>query len=61
MSGQKQTRPGRRKFIVLAGIFAATAALLRDFRKSPRISWRRLKLSFHPAQFYRKFDSEDFK
>ena len=58
----KITRPGRRKFFAVFGLLLALG-FLRSFVKNPRItlgklSPRRLKISLHPAQFYKKLYSD---
>jgi hypothetical protein len=59
---KKITSPGRRKFFAISGLLLALG-FLRSFVKNPRMTLkklapRKLKISLHPAQFYKKLYSD---
>jgi hypothetical protein len=58
-NGKRKTEIGRRKFFIFSGLGAIALSLLRNLRKSPKIALRDLRVSIHPAQFYKKLYSKD--
>jgi 5-bromo-4-chloroindolyl phosphate hydrolysis protein len=53
----KISKMGRRKFFMVSALAGLAAAFLRNALKNPKISIKRLKVSLHPAQFYKKLYS----
>jgi len=49
---------GRRKFVIFSALAAVASGFLRKFSKNPKIAFRDLRGSLHPAQFYKKLYSD---
>jgi hypothetical protein len=49
---------GRRKFIAVSALAAMATSFLRKFAKDPKIALKDLRVSLHPAQFYKKLYSD---
>jgi len=57
MTKKEKAEMGRRKFFLTMAAAGMALPFLRELFKSPKIAFRRLKVSLHPAQFYRKIDA----
>jgi hypothetical protein len=55
---ERKSKVGRRKFIAVSALAAMAAGFLRKFSKDPKIALKDLRVSLHPAQFYKKLYSD---
>jgi len=55
---KRKNKIGRRKFFIFSALAAVAVGFLRKFAKNPKIAFKDLRVSLHPAQFYKKLYSD---
>jgi len=55
---KEKKKIARRKFFIFSALASAAAGFLRKFAKNPKIAFKDLGVSLHPAQFYKKLHSD---